>query len=115
MPKWTPNQCFELYVESPYDDETYKTFQLKDKDGKDVQPTCFSPKKKDIKIECSLKKGTTNTVQFYFSDFPTELAADQVVWVGINNFYTPWSGQTLRNIQVRYYQDRECKLKRKEV
>lgn len=36
MPKWTPNQCFELFVESPYDDETYKTFQLKDKEGKDV-------------------------------------------------------------------------------
>ena len=83
-------------MESPYQDNglanTYKTFQLKDKQGKDVQPTCFSPKKKDIKIECKLKAGTNNIVQFYFSDFPRELASDQVVWVGINNFYTPWSG-----------------------
>lgn len=44
-------------VESPYKDETYSTFKLKDpKDGKDVKPTCYSPKKKGIKIECNLKK-----------------------------------------------------------
>jgi hypothetical protein len=24
------------------------------------------------------------------------------------NFHTPWSGQTLKNIKVRYYQDYEC-------
>lgn len=85
------------------------------KDDADVKPTCYSPKKSDIKISCQLKEGSTNTVQFYFTEFPDELKADQVVWVGVNNFHTPWSGQTLRNIQIRYYQDRECKLKRKEV
>ena len=57
--KWNTNQCFELFVESPYKDDSYAPFMLKDPtDDKDIKPTCFSPKKPEIKIECKLKPGS---------------------------------------------------------
>lgn len=72
-------------------------------DNKDTRPSCFSPKKPEIKIDCRLKENTKDTIQFNFTSMPDNFASDQVVWVGINNFHTPWSGQTLRNIQIKYY------------
>ena len=91
--KWNTNQCFELYIESPYKDDSYQPFMLKDPtDNKNIKPICFSPKKPEIKIECNLKDKSDDTIQFRFTAMPDNLAKDQVVWIGINNFHTPWSG-----------------------
>lgn len=62
----------------------------------------------DIKLECQIKPGSFDTLQFWFTDIPEERRKDQVVWVDFTNFHTPWSGQTLRAIEIRYYSDKEC-------
>ena len=99
---WEANKCFELYVDSPYKDfESYRPFD------NSVGVSCTSPNNK-IKVDCQLKAGTSNTLEFRFSELPEEYKSDQVRQVSFSNFFTPWSGQTLRTIKLRYYSDADC-------
>lgn len=45
-------------------------------DNKDTKPSCFSPKKPDIKIDCRLKENTKDTIQFNFTSMPDNFASD---------------------------------------
>ena len=100
--QWEKNKCFELFVESPYKDfDSYRPF------NKDTGIACSSPNDK-VKVDCKIKEGSSFTLQFWFSELPEEYAADQVRQVSFTNFHTPWSGQTLRNVKIRYYSDLEC-------
>ena len=99
---WEKEKCFELFVESPYKDfDSYRPFT------KDAGVTCSSPNEK-IKVDCKIKEGSSFTLQFWFSELPEEYSSDQVRQVSFSNFHTPWSGQTLRNVKIRYYSDLEC-------
>jgi len=38
-----------------------------------------------------------------------------VVWVDFTNFHTPWSGQTLKRLEIRYYSDKECSRGQRQI
>jgi hypothetical protein len=45
---------------------------------------------------------------------PDSEKQEQVQYVLLTNFNTPWSGQTLRTIDIRYYQDEACQIGRRQ-
>jgi hypothetical protein len=112
--KWETDKCFELFIWSPYKDwRSYKPFQ----GGAGIEPECYTHtslggKKDDgteqMKVNCKVKKDDFWILQFYFTDIPAGMESRQVVNMMFTNFHTPWSGQNLKTIEIRYYDDKEC-------
>ena len=58
---WQPNQCFQLYVQSPYVTKgVYQTFSAQN------PPTCTT-KTAGFSVACALVPGSTDTVSFWFT------------------------------------------------
>jgi hypothetical protein len=47
-------------------------------------------------------------LRFWLTDIPKGMENNQVLHFNFSNFHTPWSGQVLKTIEVRYYADEGC-------
>ena len=61
-----------------------------------------------ITIHCEAKRGTHDTLQFYFPTIAPEEADLSSVTFTFTGFNTPWSARDLNKIDIRTYPDKEC-------
>lgn len=101
-PVWQPNMCFELEIASPYTNSAdYSAF-------KDTQPPECTPVTDGITVSCNLKAGTTDTLQYKFTDIAASTEGFASLRMNFTNFHTPFSGQTYKTLKVYVYQDADC-------
>jgi hypothetical protein len=71
--KWQTDTCFELYVESPYTDFiSYNPFIASN------PPECESASPASVQVECKIKTGVTDTLQFWFRGMTESEKEEQV-------------------------------------
>ena len=65
--EWPTDRCFELIFTSPYSSQdVYDSFDAS------APPTCaplYSNNDLSFTVDCSMKAGTTNTLQFMYNSF----------------------------------------------
>lgn len=100
---WQPNQCYELYIKSPYSNPLeYESFT-------ELTPSVCSPITTGFQVSCNIKQGSTTTLQFLFPSIETATSNSQSIRFTFSNFKTPFSAQILSSILVRSYSDSQCK------
>lgn len=98
---WQPNQCFQLFIDSPYAEATaYSSFN-----GFNA-PVCTSQTKGITVGSCTVY--AADTLNIVLSSVDPSVADSKSVQIHITNFNTPFSSQVLRTINIRGYSDKFC-------
>ena len=103
---WQPNECFQLFVASPYSEEgQYETFK-----------TSTPPEVKCTEAGADVKLGTVNidSINFSFSRLDERAQNQRSLILEISNFHNPYSAQSLDQIFLRAFSDEFCQLDMEE-
>ena len=102
--EWQPNMCFEIYIQSPYlKPEDYQPFDAAN------PPTCVGLAS-GLTAECNLKAGSTDTLQFKFTEIDPDIANFASLRFNFTNFHTPFSTQKLGKIELTVFSDPDCSV-----
>lgn len=103
--EWQPDMCFEIYIESPYRyPEDYQPFDAAN------PPSCVGLTT-GLTAECNLKPGSTDTLQFKFTEVDPDIANFASLRFNFTNFHTPFSIQKLDKIELYVYSDAACTVR----
>jgi len=58
-------------------------------------------------MDCSIKAGTSDTIQFYFKSFTTAAAQEAQLTFSFTRFQNPYSNVRIKS-NIRWFSDKEC-------